>query len=420
MHQRKNKHASAKANQLKNDYIWNTLGGIMSALASVLLLIGVTQVLGSYEGGIFAIAFAVAQQFQTIGQYETRVFQATDVKKEQPFGVYFATKIITCSIMLACVIFYAFFANGLSSVAFVFILVGCIRLFDAFEDVFHGFFQQEGRLDIAGKAYFFRTLVTTVSFFIGIIISKNLTIGCLVSVAASIIAVVLLNVPALKIRATIKPVFDANGIKTLLLSCFPLFLGSFLFAFISNAPKYGIEFFMDPEAQARFAIIFMPAMIVNMIGGFLFKPLLTSMANAWHTRQISVFAKYIAGGFLASLVITLVVIIIMWPIGTPVLSIIYGIDVNDLSVELIVLLMGGGFNAASVIVYYALVVIRRQKQITLSYGITSLVISVFVLTLVPELGLFGASLAYLCGMICLTIVFLVIIALDIRASAKTG
>ena len=61
---------AANNTQIKKDYFWNTLGSVMSALASVLLLMIVTQVLGAYEGGIFALAFAVAQQFQTLGQYE--------------------------------------------------------------------------------------------------------------------------------------------------------------------------------------------------------------------------------------------------------------------------------------------------------------------------------------------------------------
>lgn len=388
----------------------------MSALASVVLLIGVTQVLGAYDGGIFAIAFAIAQQFQTIGQYETRVFQATDIKKEYPFGIYFATKIITCAAMLACIIVYAVATNGISTIALIFILVGLIRFFDAFEDVFHGLFQQEGRLDIAGKAYFFRTFITTISFFLGIILSKDLAIGCAIAIASSIVAVIAFNLPAAKKRAVVKPMFKLPLIKKLLLSCFPLFLGSFLFAYISNAPKYGIEFFMSPESQTYFAILFMPAMVINMLGGFLFKPLLTSMAKKWHARNKKQFIKYMVFGFLASFGITLLAILIAWPIGTPVLSIIYGVDVSSFSLELIVLLCGGGFNAASVIIYYALVVIRRQKLVTIGYGIASIIITILVFTLVAPLGILGASLSYLGGMIGLTVVFGFICSISIKSS----
>lgn len=404
--------------QLKNDYVWNTLGGLMSALASVLLLIGVTQVLGAYDGGIFAIAFAVAQQFQTIGQYETRVFQATDVKKEFSFGVYFATKIITCSIMVSCIIIYAFIANGVSTIGLIFILVGLIRFFDAFEDVFHGLFQQEGRLDLAGKAYFFRTLITTISFFIGIVLSKSLIAGCAIAVLASIAAVIAFNIPTARKKTDIKPAFKPRLIKKLLLSCFPLFLGSFFFAYISNAPKYGIEFFMNPESQTYFAILFMPAMVINMIGGFLFKPLLTSMAKEWHAQNRRQFIKYIIFGFLASFGITLISILIAWPIGTPILSTIYGVDVNSFSLELIVLLCGGGFNAASVIIYYALVVIRRQKLITLGYGLASVIITILVFTLINSFGILGAALSYLGGMIGLVFIFSIICIIGVVNSPK--
>ena len=52
---------------LKRDYFWNTLGSIMNAASSVILLLVTTRVMGEYWAGIFSIAYAVGQQFQTVG-----------------------------------------------------------------------------------------------------------------------------------------------------------------------------------------------------------------------------------------------------------------------------------------------------------------------------------------------------------------
>ena len=57
-------------NQLKKNYFWNTLGSLMNALSSALLLLVVTRILGPYYGGIFSLAFAVGQQFQVLGAFE--------------------------------------------------------------------------------------------------------------------------------------------------------------------------------------------------------------------------------------------------------------------------------------------------------------------------------------------------------------
>ena len=231
----------SKTKQIKKDYIWNTLGSTMNALSSVVLLMVVTQSMGVYMGGVFAIAFAVAQQFLVLGHFEIRPYQATDVQEKFSFGIYYAARITTCILMFVCIVGYTIFSNGFTHDGLLLLLVASLKFFDAFEDVFHGMFQQHGRLDIAGKAFFFRVLVTTVVFVAIAFIFKNLAVVCITTFVASLVAMVFLNIPKAKDFVPIKPVFQWKKIKNLIITCLPLFIGSFLLAYIVNAPRYGIE-----------------------------------------------------------------------------------------------------------------------------------------------------------------------------------
>lgn len=398
----------SSTSQLKKDYIWNTLGSVMNALASVVLLILVTQILGAYEGGVFSIAFAVAQQFQIVGHYEMRPYQATDVGERFTFGVYLASRIITCALMMLCVSLYAFSSNGLSFEGVLLALLASLRFFDAFEDVFHGMFQQQGRLDIAGKAFFGRVCAMLLSFSIALIVSQNLLVACLVSLAASLITFIVLNIPKARQRVSLRPIFSFSKIKDLLLACLPLFLGSFLLMYVVNAPRYGIEAVMPKESQTFYSILFMPAMVINLLSGFVFKPLLNTLASLWAKGSHRSFSRIMARGLLVVLAVTTIALLIGYWLGIPVLSFVYGVDLNGYRPELMVFLVGGGFNAAAVIEYYGLVTMRRQKAVIVGYGITAFVAFVTVNPIIESQGIWGASILYACLM---ALLFLILLSL---------
>lgn len=391
--------------QLKKDYFWNTLASVTNAASSVLLLIVVTQVLGAYIGGIYSLAFAVAQQFQTLGQYEMRPYQATDVKQTYPFGIYFASRIVTCSMMILGIIGYAIYSNGFSYDTLLIILLGFLRFFDAFEDVFHGMFQQRGRLDIASKAFFGRLVVTMFSFAGSILIFKDILVACIVSILISTIAFLLLNIPVAQTFEKLKPIFGIKKLKGLLITCFPLFLGSFFLMYLVNAPRYGIEALLCKEDQTYYAILFMPAMLINLLSGFIFKPLLTTLADRWHLDSKRGFISILAKGLLSVAIMSILVSAIAYPIGIPFLTFIYGVDLTGFRPILMGLMIGGMFNAASVILYYGIVSSRHQGVILPGYGIGALVALLFTNPLINHFGMMGAVILYDSTMALLTFIF---------------
>ena len=82
-------------------FIWNMVGSMSNALSSFLLLAIVTRINGSADGGIFSLAFSTAQFLTTIGCFETRAIQATDVKDRVAFKDYFSFRVMTCVLMMA-------------------------------------------------------------------------------------------------------------------------------------------------------------------------------------------------------------------------------------------------------------------------------------------------------------------------------
>ena len=90
----------------RSKFIWNMIGSLASALSSLFFSVIVNRFLGGISGGIFAFAYSNAQLMYTIGSFEVRPFQSTDISEKYSFDTYFWLRIISCVMMIICSIIY--------------------------------------------------------------------------------------------------------------------------------------------------------------------------------------------------------------------------------------------------------------------------------------------------------------------------
>lgn len=390
--------------QKKSNYLWNTLGSLMGAAMSVFMLMSVTQFLGAETAGIFSLAYANAQQFQVLGSFEMRTFQVTDSEDRYSFGDYLFARFLTCGLMLLLLVVYSVLSQGSAPMVFIFVAVGMTRFLDAFEDVFHGMFQKKGRLDIAGKALFERTFVTTASFSLGLFIFRDLFVATVISVSLSLVVIFIVDLfPALKMER-VAPCADVKRAAKLLWECAPIFLGSFFAMYLANAPKYSLQAALGYEYQTYYSIIFMPAMVINLLCGFVFRPLLTDFAESW-IHDLRRFRKLLLHAFKTSLFALMALLLLAAFLGVPVLSFLYGVDISPYGSEMLVLLLGGLFNAISVILYYALTTMRMQLGVLIGYGLSALYALFLGDWFLLNFGFAGAALLYDSTFLLLDILF---------------
>lgn len=390
----------------------------MNALSSVVLLLISTRILGGYWGGIFSIAYAVGQQFQPLGAFEMRPIQSTDVEKKYSFATYFASRVLTTLCMLGCILGYALMSGNAGKELLLVVLIASLKLFDAFEDIFHGAFQQNGRLDIAGKAFFFRSLITTACFIIALLVSKDLTTTCIITIIITIVALIWLNIPPAKSLLLPAGTFHAKDLLALLLSCLPLFAGAFLAMYLSNAPKFGLDAFMAKEYQALYSGIFMPALAINLLSSFIFRPLLTPLSLNWLNEEQHTFVRTIIKGAVWAVAASIIVAILAFFLGVPTLNLLFNLDFAPYKTELLILVAGGAFNAISVVIYYGIVVMRLQPLVLIGYGIAALVAFLIGNPIVEHFGMMGAACLYTICMIITVILFAIFFTYGVISNKK--
>jgi len=400
---------TSERSQIGRDYLWNTAASLMTSLATVVMLLVVTRTAGIRAAGVYSLAIAVGQQFQTLGMYEVRTYHVTDLRHRFTFGTYLATRIVTVALMLVGIVGYAMVSGDGGSDVLLIVLVASLRVFDAFEDVYVCELQRVGRLDLGGRACFWRALSTTASFSGMLVATGNLLVSTVVSLVVSLVVMVGVYLPPSRGLFPLRPTWDPRRVGQVLLACLPLFLASFISMYLSNAPRFAIDRYLDPTQQGYFAILFMPAVTINLMSLVIFRPLLTPMAALWARGARPAFTRLVRRGLVSALAAFGVVALITYVAGPPLLALVFGKDVSAFSVELMVLVGGGAMNAASVVLYYALTTVRLQNLVFAGYVLAAGAITLLCVVLVPQGSLLGASVAYTAAMSVLVAVFAVVL-----------
>lgn len=405
-------------------YVWNIVGSAMNAILSMVLLMIVTRLVTGKEADVFSIAWAISQLMATIGTFQIRNYQATDVKELFKFRQYLIFRIITITVMLICsAVYIAVQGYGFHKSIIVFVV--CIfRAIDALAEIYEGLFQQKERLDLAGKAITFRVVLGTIVFGVVLFLSRNILFAALALVFAYIAGFVLTNLRygcfILGTNINCESKIGFRWLARLFKEGLPLFVNAFLMTAITNEPKMVIDRAIEVGGMANgmqtvFNVLFMPASVLTLVY-IVFRPMMTQMAIIWMNNKANDFLKILfkIGGCL--ICISIVLLFGSFILGIPALSWIYAIDLNEYRSHLLLFVFGGCFCTFSYVLDNALVVIRYQYMLILSYVITWIYVKIITGWLVSTYKLLGAAVAYSSSMI----VFFVLTAVIFAICFKRG
>ena len=405
-------------------YVWNTAAGMLNAFQSVIMLVVLSHVCDPVQAGIFTIAYANANLFLNLGKYGVRNFQVSDVDEKYAFAPYHTARIVSVLAMIvlgsAWTIWSAFTVGYTAEKATVVFTMLIFKAIDAYEDVFHGNYQQHGRLDVGARVLTLR-MASMIVVFAGLIAAtRNLLLSLTATTAFT--ALFFVGETVWVRRRVGLPSNDApqhagslaRQTLALLKECFPVFLALFLLFYIGNAPKYAIDAVMDDVAQAQYGYIAMPVFVVGLLAGFIYNPIIASLADDWAEGRRGAFARRFALQVLIIVGITLVCIAGAWLLGVPVLNLLYNTELAPYKTDLLVLLAGGGFLATATLFTTGLTIIRWQNKLIPGYVIVAVLALVTCPSAVETAGIDGASWVYLALMAVLTVWFGVVFALGVK------
>ena len=393
----------------RSAYVWNTTGSLISSFQSVLMLMVLTRVCDLEASGIFTLAFANASLFQNIGRFGIRNYQASDVEPRFGFRAYALSRVVTTSAMVAAAAVHLWWSAttiGYSQekIAVVALMV-IIKAVDTFIDMFNGSYQQDGRLDLAGKQVTAHVVAMIAAFAVTVICTHSLVSATVAGLLGSSLTFLVTTLWYRK-RYDIPVMHREAREQTpwpLLRECLPLFASTFLLFYVGNAPKYAIDAILDDVAQARYGFIAMPVFVVGLLAQFVYMPLIEPVSQMWARGDKKGFLRTFGQQILVIAGITLVCVTGAALLGVPVLGWLYNTDLGGYRLDLCLLVTGGGFLALATLFTAGITVVRRQRLLTPGYVVVALLAWFISRPMVASLQIRGASLAYLGCMVVLSI-----------------
>lgn len=399
-------------------FLWNMIGSGIYALASLILTYLTIRIIGDRQGGIFAIALTLGQMFIYIAYYEMRNYEVTDASDEFTFAQYHGVKIINCAVMMAVTVIYILLKDYSFYKSLVVFLVCLYRMLDGYADVYEAQFHHDGRLDLAGKSMAWRTVISVGVYFIILSVTHDLIWSVIGAIISGIAGILIFNVYIFDSVGRIEVSFDPEGVKGILVKCFPMFLGMFLWTYLLSASRIAVDNAMDSQYQSYYQVLFMPVSVINLLAGFLIRPSLIKLTELYSQKRFREFTGVILKISACLAAFTALCMAAAYICGIPVLEILVKCPLDEYRGMFVFLIFAGGINALAYTLYFVLSIFRAGKSIIAGYGTASVVALIISTPMTRRWGLWGASWSYLISIAVLLVLFMVFAILSAGRTAK--
>lgn len=396
-----------KNNNIRKNFIWNTVGTTFNSFNSLFFLILVTRINGINDAGVFSFAFSLACVFYCIGNYSGRIYQVTERDKSIEHSDFVYTKIFSCLLMLAVSIIYVLSKGYVLSKILIILFLILFKMIEAFSESLYGIVQRKGDLYRVGISMFLKGILSLICFFIVDFMTKSVILSSLSLIMVNLLVVIVYDFRNVKNYNYKFKKFETKKVWKILKHGFSTFLFTFLTLYVINAPKYAIDEFLVDKFQTIFGIIVMPATVMILCSQFLMHPFLLSLTENLNENKLREFIIITVKLSFGVFVIGCFGCVLAYFLGIPVLTLLYGIKLEKYLNCLIIIIIGATMYGISYIISNALTTMRKtfsQVVIFSVVGVFSYFISSF---LVNSHGVFGASLAYFISMVLLLIFYLI-------------
>ncbi len=395
------------ANREKQDIVWNMAGSFCYAFASMVLSFLVMRLAGEEKGGIFAFGYSTfGQQMFILAYFGIRPFQITDRGGDYRFGDYLRHRFVTCAAAVAAGLGYLMIAGYTAEKSTVIFLLVCYKTADGFADVYESEFQRNGSLHLTGKSNTFRTCLSVGTFLTVLAGSGSLTAACFGALLAQGAGIFLFDVVILRHLDGVDYKWSPERLIPLTKETGLLFVSVFLDFYIFSAAKYAIDANLDDAASGYFNIIFMPTSVINLAAGFVIRPVLTDLTDAWNKKDFDRFSGKLVNISRIIGALSVLALVLAAGLGKPVLWILerilgtaYEGRLTACHVPFVLIVLGGAWYAFLNLHYYALVIMRKQKVIFGIYAALTGLAAVLAPAMVRRRGIDGAAMAYLILMV---------------------
>jgi len=401
---------------VKKNIIWNSIGTFVMFFCQWLMMVLVVRLSGYSDSGILSLSISCGNVFLIIAAFGVKTYQVSDVSGKFKAGSYYAAKILSIALTIVIAIVWVCIAPYEGVEKYSIILYTVYIMVYSYSDAIYGELQKKWRLDIAGISMIIRNVAALIAFCLIIWLTKNIIIALVVMLGASLIVLVAYDIPQTKKTKQVEIIPDFSEKKgfILLKECFPYAIYTFLHTLVLTVPKLAVRGYYDQNTLGIYSAVMAPVTVLQVVATFVINPLSTLLAMHLENGKIKDLIKIMVKVVLMLAGFLVIGILVAVLLGKWGLGILYGKDIVQYSYLLVPMVIVSILTALTILIGNLAVVLRDHLGANIS-GITGLAVCVIcAIILIPKMGLTGANLTFIFGLVAQDIVLIIFIVKKLK------
>lgn len=385
-------------NNLKKDFVWNTIGVFLQNAISPLLLIAITRINGIYDSGIFSFSFSVAIIFWALGMWGGRTYQVSDVKKEFTSRSYIMVRLLLCILLILGAVLFVIVNNYDIEKSSILIILVAIKSIESVADCIYGVMQVNNRLYLSGVSLIFKSVIGFISFVAIDTLTNDIFLSSVAILFVNILIILLYDIPianrleSLWIKRADVGYYIKQAIQ-IMKRCAPVFAVMFLAMLSLNIPRYFIDRYFESEV-GYFGIIAMPITLIALLMSFILQPNAVTLSILFAQNKYCKFRLTVKKIIVVTLFIGALILILTIVIGTQVLELLFGVNFSNYWLSLVIIVAGGVVNAVVSILINMLIIMRLVRYQFFTLLFSNVILVVLSAIVIPRFGLIGSAVLF--------------------------
>lgn len=386
---------------MKKNVAWMTIGNIYYNFCQWLMTVLVVRLASYSDAGYLAIGMSVSNTCATLGLFNMRNYQVTDVKERYTDSDYLSSRVFT-SVLSLIVCFAASFSGKNEKEIICINLFMLIRLSEELVDVLHGMDQKYNHYEYIGISYLLRGTFTILGFTVCLTMKLGLAVAIVVIGSMNLVTVLFFDGRKVLHETKSLEVFLVNKkIFALLQDCVPLVAFSFLMSMINTIAKTVLQHVLGSEVQGIYSSIASPTLVVQVFAAVAFSPFLPKLSKLYTEQKFAEFQRILWKLYLAFAALMFVSCVGAQLLGKWGLGLLYGNSIVSHFNLLLPVVLVTLCNAVVYIMSTILIAIRKIKWIIIGMVCDFLLFVLIVDPCIYCWGANGASFSQIISFICL-------------------
>lgn len=384
---------------IKKDYLWNSLGSLLQSAISPVLLIVITRLNGIDDSGLFSFALSLSVVFWAVSLWGGRTYQVSDVKREFSSGGYIAVRFVASLIVaISAAVFCVLNGYNATKTGLIMILI-TFKILESIADSLYGVLQIHHKLYVAGMSLTMKAMLGFAAFMAVDIFTKNVIYGTLAILLVNVLIIFLYDilwvrrVEVINVSKKLCKEYIAQAI-VIMKHTSAVFVVMFLTMFSLNIPRY----FLDkshPDQIGYFGIMAMPITLLGLFISFIIQPNVVNLSELLVKGKLKEFARIVSKINHITFGIGVLSVVLSYLVGVWVLNTIFGININNFQLDLTIMVIGAVANAFVSIYVNLLIIMRRFKGQFYTLLLTDILAVAVSMCLIERSAMLGSVLVFM-------------------------